>query len=269
VEILVNHQEFLPPRHRSALSSKTTIKSVGMQQTIHSISTNNNTTQLAMQKSILAFVLILVIGFAFVVKADAEKRLDETHEFQLTEESDIIDEDTTEHNNQQQVDEPKTESVSSYQRTCTKSSKPRTSFGDFVHNILHRSRNDIFFNGPSRFDLPRQTYSNKKYLATDITKDGEEIIIAIDVPGVDRKDIDVIVDSQQRTLTVKTKRAEPFDYNNPTTELWHRERFIGEAERTFQLSQPVSTDKILVELNNGVLYIRYKPEEPQKPVKIF
>jgi hypothetical protein len=243
VEILVNHQEFLPPRHRSALSSKTTIKSVGMQQTIHSISTNNNTTQLAMQKSILAFVLILVIGFAFVAKADAEKRLDETHEFQLTDESDNIDEATTEQNNQQQVDEPKTESVSSYQRTCTKSSKPRTSFGDFVHNILHRSRNDIFFNGPSRFDLPRQTYSNKKYLATgtcesalenilasntnvpiDITKDGEEIIIAIDVPGVDRKDIDVIVDSQQRTLTVKTKRAEPFDYNNPTTELWHRER---------------------------------------------
>ncbi len=120
-----------------------------------------------MQRSVFAFLLIIVIGFAYAVKADAEtKRLDETHEFQITEESDNTDEATTEQNNQQQVDEQKTtESVSLPQRTCTKS-RPRTSFGDFVHNILHRSRNDIFFNGPSRFDLPRQTHSTKKYLAT-------------------------------------------------------------------------------------------------------
>lgn len=118
-----------------------------------------------MQKSTLAFVLLLVLGFAFVAKAYAEKRLDETHEFQVTEESENIEENTVEQDNQQKVDEQNTESVSSY-RTCSKPSKPRTSFGDFVHNILHRSRNDIFFNGPSRFDLPRQPYSNKKYLAT-------------------------------------------------------------------------------------------------------
>jgi len=118
-----------------------------------------------MQKSILAFLLILIIGFAHVVKADAEtKRLDETNEFSVVEESDNDDEPTQEQADQQKVEQVKEESLPPT-RTCH-TSRPRTSFGDFVHNILHRSRNDIFFNGPSRFDLPRQTYSNKKYLAT-------------------------------------------------------------------------------------------------------
>ena len=100
--------------------------------------------------------------------------------------------------------------------------------------------------------------------AADIYESDEELVVNLDLPGVDPKSVDVRMENG--VLSIRGERQ--FDTNrNP--EAFHRlERFHGPFARAFTLSTPVDPDKIRANFNAGVLTIALPKAEAAKPKRI-
>jgi HSP20 family protein len=102
--------------------------------------------------------------------------------------------------------------------------------------------------------------------AVDIYEDAKKIVLKLEVPGIDEKDLDIRVENH--TLTVKGERkfeAEEREQN------FHRiERRYGSFFRAFTLPTTVDTESVQASYNNGVLKLELakKPEAQPKQIKI-
>ncbi len=95
----------------------------------------------------------------------------------------------------------------------------------------------------------------------DIYETADALMVVVDLPGVDKDDVDVRV--EENVLTIKGNA----DYEPPANLL------IGEFGlqgyyRQFQLSDEVNQDRISAESKNGVLTIRLPKAEKSKPKQI-
>jgi len=96
--------------------------------------------------------------------------------------------------------------------------------------------------------------------AVDIIERDEEYIVVADVPGVDKKDIDVSVNGS--LLTIKgTKRIEDERKNRKT---FRKETWGGGFSRTIDLPDRIDTEKVTAELKDGVLNVRVAKCEAAK-----
>ena len=87
--------------------------------------------------------------------------------------------------------------------------------------------------------------------ATDIAETPEAMTITAELPGMDRKDVDISVDDGVLTI-----RGEKTDTRNTETQKFHyTERTYGSFERTFTLPRTVDATKITAEFGKGVLTI--------------
>ncbi len=94
--------------------------------------------------------------------------------------------------------------------------------------------------------------------AVDLYEKDEHFMIKAELPGVDKKDIQI--DLQDRILTLSGERT----YDNEVKEenYYRRERSYGKFQRAFTLPADVDSDKIKAEFKDGVLQIEVpKPEE--------
>lgn len=87
--------------------------------------------------------------------------------------------------------------------------------------------------------------------AVDLYETANEYVIAAEVPGMRREDLDIQVHEGRITLSgARRERAE-------ACEQYHRiERGHGGFSRTFQLPLPIDASAIRAELQNGVLTVR-------------
>lgn len=102
--------------------------------------------------------------------------------------------------------------------------------------------------------------------AVDIYEDAQKVVLKLEVPGVDQKDLDIRVES--RTLTVKGERK--FE-SEEKEENFHRiERRYGSFFRSFTLPSTVDTDNVKASYNAGVLKLELakRPEAQPKQIKI-
>lgn len=103
--------------------------------------------------------------------------------------------------------------------------------------------------------------------SVDIYEDESNVVLSIELPGIEEKDIDVNVEDS--TLTVKGDRnIEKEDKK----ENYHRiERAYGSFYRSFTIPNYVDVDKIEAEHENGVLKITMpkKPELKPRKVKVL
>ena len=102
--------------------------------------------------------------------------------------------------------------------------------------------------------------------AVDIYEDEKKVMLKLEVPGIDEKDLDVSVENN--TLTVKGERK--FE-SEEKEENFHRiERRYGSFYRAFTLPSTVETDKVQANYNAGVLKLelKKKPEAQPKQIKI-
>jgi HSP20 family protein len=100
--------------------------------------------------------------------------------------------------------------------------------------------------------------------AVDVMENEENIVIAAEIPGVDKKDISV--DVKDRVLTIRGERSS----ENKVKEdrFYRRERMFGKFERSFTLPVAVDTDSIKAEYKDGVLKIEVPKPEGHKPRQI-
>jgi HSP20 family molecular chaperone IbpA len=98
---------------------------------------------------------------------------------------------------------------------------------------------------------------------TDIYETDEALKLAMEVPGVDRKDIDIRLEDdvlrvEARIDTSKYEGMEPLytEYN------------IGHFARAFTLSQQIDQQRIDASLNDGVLTITLKKVAQAQPRRI-
>jgi HSP20 family protein len=102
--------------------------------------------------------------------------------------------------------------------------------------------------------------------AVDIYEDEKKVVLKLEVPGIEQKDLDVSV--EKNTLTVKGERKFSSEEKE---ENFHRiERRYGSFFRSFTLPSTVDTEQVQASYNAGVLKLELakKPEAQPKQIKI-
>jgi HSP20 family protein len=98
----------------------------------------------------------------------------------------------------------------------------------------------------------------------DIYEDEHNLVLKVEVPGIEEKDLDVRVENN--TLTVRGERK--FE-NEQKEENFHRiERRYGSFARSFTLPNTVDNEKVAADYTNGVLEIRLAKKAEAKPKQI-
>jgi HSP20 family protein len=98
----------------------------------------------------------------------------------------------------------------------------------------------------------------------DVYDNGDNIVIKAELPGVDKKNIEI--DLKDHVLTLKGERS----YENEVKEenYYRKERAFGKFHRSFSLLADVDTEKIKADFSDGVLKIDIPKPEEKKPKQI-
>jgi HSP20 family protein len=100
--------------------------------------------------------------------------------------------------------------------------------------------------------------------AVDVFENGEKVVLKLDIPGVEEKDLDIRVENQ--TLTVRGERK--FE-SEEKEENFHRiERRYGSFFRSFSLPTTVDTENVNASYNAGVLKLELKKKTSAQPRQI-
>lgn len=100
--------------------------------------------------------------------------------------------------------------------------------------------------------------------AVDILENENELLLKMDVPEIEMKDIDIRLEND--TLTIKGERK----FTQPSQgKGYHRiERSYGTFARSFTLPNTLDTEKVRADYRNGVLTVTLPKKEVAKPRSI-
>ena len=100
--------------------------------------------------------------------------------------------------------------------------------------------------------------------AIDMSEDEKAYKISAELPGIDAKDIDVLVSGDMLVLKGEKRREKEEKEKN----YHYSERAYGSFQRHFELPASVDRDKIAADFSKGVLTITLpKRAEAQRPTK--
>ena len=108
------------------------------------------------------------------------------------------------------------------------------------------------------------TWSRPTAMPMDSYRDGDEFVIAFDLPGVDKDAIEI--DVERNVLTVRAERRPLPLGEQAVAQL--SERPLGVFARQLFLGEALDTDHIAAAYDNGVLVLRIPVAERAKPRKI-
>ena len=100
--------------------------------------------------------------------------------------------------------------------------------------------------------------------AVDIYENAEKLVLKLEVPGIDEKDLDVRVENH--TLTVKGERK--FEAEEKEKNFHRIERRYGSFFRAFTLPSTVDTENVEANYNAGVLKLELKKKSEAQPKQI-
>ncbi len=102
--------------------------------------------------------------------------------------------------------------------------------------------------------------------AVDVYEDEKKVVLKLEVPGIEEKDLDVSVENS--TLTVKGERK--FEKEEKEENFHRIERRYGSFYRAFTLPTTVDTESVAASYNAGVLKLelKKKPEAQPKQIKV-
>jgi HSP20 family molecular chaperone IbpA len=98
---------------------------------------------------------------------------------------------------------------------------------------------------------------------TDIFETEDALTVLLEMPGVDRDDIDVSVENGMLTVEGKIN-FKKYDGLQPI----YSEYNIGPYRRTFRISSRIAQDKIRAEMRDGVVCLVLPKAEEAKPRRI-
>ncbi len=98
----------------------------------------------------------------------------------------------------------------------------------------------------------------------DIYEDEHNIVLKLEVPGIEEKDLDIRV--QNNTLTVRGERK--FEKEEKEENFHRIERSYGQFARSFTLPNTVDSDSVHADYSNGVLTLKLAKRAEAKPKQI-
>ena len=98
----------------------------------------------------------------------------------------------------------------------------------------------------------------------DVYEDEHSVMLKIEVPGIDEKDIDVRIENN--TLTVHGERK--FEKDEKEENYRRVERQYGSFTRTFTLPSTVNHENVQADYDKGVLKIKLEKKAEAKPKQI-
>jgi HSP20 family protein len=108
------------------------------------------------------------------------------------------------------------------------------------------------------------TWSRPSAMPMDAYREGDQYVLALDLPGVDSEAIDI--DVERNMLTVRAERRPAVKSDTAQTEL--AERPMGVFSRQVMLADTLDTEHIDADYDAGVLTVRIPIAERAKPRKI-
>ena len=125
--------------------------------------------------------------------------------------------------------------------------------------MTYRPRISIFdefnkiFNGINTYDS-NKLYNSIWQPAFDITEDNKNYYLSLDLPGVNKKDINVSISNDVLTISGfrDSSEAEDSDYARLNQVNY------GDFEKSFQLPENINQDKVGAKMENGVLRLNLK-----------
>jgi HSP20 family protein len=108
------------------------------------------------------------------------------------------------------------------------------------------------------------TWSRPSAMPMDAYRDGDEYVVAFDLPGVSPDAIDI--DVERNMLTVRAERQPVAKGDDVQVEL--SERPLGAFSRQIVLADTLDTERIAADYDAGVLTLRIPIAERAKPRKI-
>lgn len=117
----------------------------------------------------------------------------------------------------------------------------------------------------SFFENPFGAFFGNSDLAefkTDVTDEGDHYLLEADLPGFDKKDIQLDISGD--VLTVKAERHSKFEEKDKQDKIVRVERSYGSYSRQFDVSG-INTDEIKAKYENGVLELKLPKREEIKP----
>jgi HSP20 family protein len=100
--------------------------------------------------------------------------------------------------------------------------------------------------------------------AVDVYEDAQKVVLKLEVPGVEEKDLDIRVENH--TLTVKGERK--FEAEEKEENFHRIERRYGSFFRAFTLPSTVDTDSVQANYNAGVLKLELTKKQEAQPKQI-
>ncbi len=98
----------------------------------------------------------------------------------------------------------------------------------------------------------------------DIYETEHNIVLKLEVPGVDQKDLDIRIENQ--TITIRGERKFEKDVKEDN---YHRvERRYGSFQRSFSLPNTVNPEQVTADYENGVLKVTLAKRAEAKPKQI-
>ena len=100
--------------------------------------------------------------------------------------------------------------------------------------------------------------------AVDVYEDAKKVVLKLEVPGIEEKDLDIRVENH--TLTVKGERK--FEKEEKEENFHRIERRYGSFYRAFTLPSTVDTENVGATYNAGVLKLELKKKAEAQPKQI-
>jgi len=92
----------------------------------------------------------------------------------------------------------------------------------------------------------------KNLMKTDIREKRDKYIIDVDLPGYDKKNINLSLHNGYLNISAKVDKEE---HSGEDEKFVRRERYVGECSRSFYIGEDIREDDIHAEFNNGILKI--------------
>jgi HSP20 family protein len=130
-----------------------------------------------------------------------------------------------------------------------------------LQNSMNHFFDDFFF-PMGRGETVRNVWNwNPK---VDIYEEEDQIVVTAELPGVDKKDIEV--DVRDGVLTLKGERSA--DNEVKEKNYYRKERSFGKFERSFKLQRDVDPGKITADYKDGILKVSIPRPDEVKPKQI-
>ena len=132
----------------------------------------------------------------------------------------------------------------------------------FREVVALQNRVNSLFREMNEGDSPLTTASFVP--AVDIYEDNKKVVLKLEVPGIDEKDLDIRVENN--TLTVKGERK--FEKEEKEENFHRIERRYGSFFRSFTVPTTVNSEGVKASYDAGVLRVELEKKAEAKPKQI-